>query len=156
MPHTVRALYTGASCLWGLHSPASIPPSLGNHQVFQITNSIRHGCPLTKTSQTAKTCQKSEQTEGSGSLAPNMHTIGHFADSKATKVKVLSEKSHRRSTPTSAIFDLRNVVSCTPVYSLLCSQPLEQGPSFPLNRQPGTSMKVAKPHLIPAELLQYF
>lgn len=85
-----------------------------------------------------------------------MHTTGQFADSKATKVKVLSEKSHGGSTPTSAIFDLRNVVSHTPVYSLLCSQPLEQGPTFPLNCQPGTSMKVAKPHLIPAELLQYF
>lgn len=43
MPHTLSVPYT-----LGLHNPASIPPSLGEHKVFQITNCIQHGSPLIK------------------------------------------------------------------------------------------------------------
>lgn len=66
----VCAVHNGVSCLRGLHSSETIPPSLGeiDHKVFQTTNRIPHSYSLTKAMRITKSCQKLEQTEGSGSL----------------------------------------------------------------------------------------
>lgn len=149
-PRSICAVHTRVPCLWELHSPKSIPPSLGDHKVFQITtvfNTVVHW--FIKAIRSTKICQKLEQTEASGSpplITPLFILL----------TAVLSEESHWGGIPTTVIFNLWNVVSYTSIYSRLCPGPWEQGPIFPVKRQSGIPMKVVRSHLTSAELLTHF
>lgn len=80
---------------------------------------------------------------------PHTHTQHIFLKLTMPKVKVWSEESYWRSTSTSVIFNLCNVVSYMLIYSLLCSLQLEQEPIFPSKCQSRITLKVIKPHLVP-------
>lgn len=86
------AVHTGVSCLQGLRSSESLPPSL-EITGFQITNCFQHSCSLLS-HENDKELPEIRANCRIRNPTLNTHITVYFADNKSLlKVKVLSEES---------------------------------------------------------------